>query len=64
MFQRLEDGRRGFIARQAMQAIGFEGNKGSARFEAFAGKIGAKALKDNEKADFPFIVHALCVAHS
>jgi hypothetical protein len=45
---------RGFILRQTMEAIGFEGNKGSARFEQFCEKIGAIALKENGETEFPF----------
>lgn len=50
----LGDGRRGFILRQTMEVIGFEGNKGSARFEAFCAKIGAIALSNNGESNFPF----------
>ena len=50
----LEDGRRGFILRQTMRALGFE-SRGSDRFEAFCTKIGAKALIKNDDQLLPFL---------
>ena len=37
-----------------MEAIGFEGNKGSSRFAGFCEKIGAISLNENENGLFPF----------
>jgi hypothetical protein len=52
----LTDGRRGFILRQTVQAIGFSGDGGgSARFEAFCEKIGATALISKDDRFRPFI---------
>ena len=51
----LADGRRGFVLRQTMQAIGFSEKNPSYRFEAFCGKIGAIPLNSNGESDPPFI---------
>ena len=51
----LTDGRRGFVLRQTMQAIGFSEKNPSNRFAAFCGKIGAIQLNLNGESDPPFI---------
>lgn len=51
----LTDGRRGFILRQTMQAIGFAEKNSSNRFEAFCEKIGANALISNGDQLPPFV---------
>ena len=49
----LEDGRRGFIQRQMVQAIGFEGGDRNARFSRFCAKIGLNYLSDHSKSECP-----------
>jgi len=51
----LEDGRRGFIQRQMVQAIGFAGGDRSARFGRFCEKIGLNALNSNVKSECPVL---------
>lgn len=49
----LEDGQRGFIQRQMVQAIGFEGGTRSIRFERFCERIGLNSLAHNAKSEYP-----------
>ena len=51
----LDDGRRGFIQRQMVQAIGFKGGDRNARFGRFCSKIGVNILNDNNKTECPFL---------
>lgn len=51
----LSDGRRGFIQRQMVQAIGFTGGTRSIRFGGFCEKIGLNHLADNTKSEYPFL---------
>ena len=51
----LADGRRGFVLRQTMQAIGFAEKNPSNRFEVFCDKIGANLRNSNDERKSPFV---------
>ncbi len=49
----LQDGRRGFIQRQMVQAIGFTDKTRSVRFDRFCEKIGLNHLSSNNNSEWP-----------
>lgn len=49
------NGERGFIQRQLVQSIGFQGGDRNARFSRFCDKIGVNQLKRNDKSECPVL---------